>query len=37
MPGFIKELVNKGWAERHMRQVLADFKTLAEAKVPVHA
>ena len=34
MPGFIKELVNKGWAERHMRQVLADFKALAEAKVP---
>ena len=34
MPGFIKELVNKVWAERHMRQVLADFKALAEAKVP---
>jgi len=37
VPGFIKELVNKAWAERHMRQVLADFKALAEAKVPAHA
>ena len=37
MPGFIKDLVNKGWAERNTRQMLADFKALAEAKVPAHA
>ena len=37
LPGFIKDLVNKGWAERNMRQALADFKALAEAKVPAPA
>ena len=37
LPGFIKDLVNKGWAERNMRQAFADFKALAEAKVPVTA
>ena len=37
LPGFIKELVTKGWAERNIRQMLADFKALAEAKVPAHA
>ena len=37
LPGFIKDLVNKGWAERNTHQALVDFKALAEAKVPVPA
>jgi hypothetical protein len=37
LPGFIKDLVSKGWVERNTRQMLADFKALAEAKVPVPA
>ena len=37
LPGFIKDLMTKGWTERQMRQMLADFKALAEAKVPAHA
>jgi uncharacterized membrane protein len=37
LPGFIKDLVGKGWAERSTHQMLADFKALAEAKVPAHA
>ncbi len=36
-PGFIKSLVTKGWVERQTRQMLADFKALAEATVPAHA
>ena len=34
MPGFIKDLLIRGWAERQHRKILADFKALAEAKVP---
>jgi ligand-binding SRPBCC domain-containing protein len=37
MPGFIKDVMTKGWLERYMRQMMEDFKTLAEAKVPAHA
>ena len=37
LPGFIKDLVSKGWIERNSRQMLEDFKALAEAKVPAHA
>ena len=37
VPGFIKDFVGKGWVERNTRNVLADFKALAEAKVPAHA
>jgi len=37
LPGFIKDLVNKGWADRNTHQMLADFKALAEAKIPVPA
>ncbi len=37
IPGFIKNLVNKSWVERHMRQGLQDFKALAEVTVPVPA
>ena len=37
IPGFIKNLVNKSWVERHMHQMLLDFKALAEVTVPVTA
>jgi uncharacterized membrane protein len=37
LPGFIKDFLSKGWMERNMRNSLADFKALAEAKVPAHA
>jgi uncharacterized membrane protein len=37
IPGFIKNLVNKSWVERHMHQMLQDFKALAEVTVPVPA
>jgi len=37
IPGFIKNLMTKGWMERQGRQILADFKALAEAKVPAKA
>jgi len=37
VPGFIKDCVSKGWAERNMNNMLADFKALAEANVPAHA
>ena len=37
LPGFIKDLLAGGWMERTYRQVLADFKALAEAKVPAKA
>ena len=37
MPGFIKDLMAKGWMERNMRRMFEDFKTLAEAKAPAQA
>jgi uncharacterized protein YndB with AHSA1/START domain len=37
LPGFIKDLMTKGWMERQGRQMLADFKALAEANVPTKA
>ncbi len=37
IPGFIKDLMTKGWMERQGRQMLADFKALAEARVPAKA
>lgn len=37
LPGFIKDMMSKGWAERNMNNMLADFKALAEAEVPVSA
>ena len=37
LPGFIKDLASKGWVERNTHQLLADFKALAEAKVPADA
>jgi uncharacterized membrane protein len=35
--GFLKDLLSKGWMERHMRNMLTDFKALAEARVPAPA
>jgi len=37
IPGFIKNLMTKSWVERNTRQMLADFKALAEATVPARA
>ena len=37
MPGFVKDIMNKGWFERQTRNMLADFKAIAEANVPAHA
>ena len=37
IPGFIKDMANKGWMERTTRNTLADFKAMAEAKVPAKA
>ena len=37
LPGFIKDMMSKGWAERNMNNMLADFKALAEAEAPVSA
>ena len=37
VPGFIKDFFSKGWVERNTRNVLADFKALAEAQVPAKA
>ena len=37
LPGFIKDLLASGWMERNHRQIMADFKALAEAKVPANA
>ena len=37
LPGFIKDLMSKGWMERQGHQMLADFKALAEANVPAKA
>jgi len=36
-PGFIKNLVTRGWVERNTRNMFAEFKALAEATVPAHA
>ena len=37
LPGFMKDLMKKGWMDRQLNQMLADFKALAEATVPVPA
>jgi hypothetical protein len=37
VPGFIKDIVNKGWVERNHRNMLADFKAMAEVRIPAHA
>jgi hypothetical protein len=33
MPGFVEDIMNKTWFERQTRNMLADFKAIAEAKV----
>jgi len=35
IPGFLKGVMTRSFFERQMRHMLADFKTLAEATVPV--
>ncbi len=35
LPGFIKDLMKKGWMDRRMDNMLGDFKALAEATVAV--
>ncbi len=35
LPRFIQDLLSKRWMERQERQMLEDFKALAEATVPV--
>lgn len=37
LPGFIKNLMTKGYVERFMRRGMEDIKALAEATVPAHA
>ena len=37
IPGFIKNLMSKNWIERNVRQMLEDFKALAEVTIPVPA
>jgi len=37
VPGFIKDLISKGWMERSAHQVLDDFKALAAANIPADA
>ena len=37
LPGFIKDLMSKGWMERNMDRMFEDFKSLAEAKVATPA
>ena len=36
-PGFIKDIMNKAFFERQTRNMLADFKAIAEAQVPAKA
>jgi len=37
LPGFIKDLMTKGWMEGNVRRMLADIKAFTEATVPAHA
>jgi uncharacterized membrane protein len=37
LPGFIKDVMTKGWVGRYMRHAAESFKALAEATVPVPA
>ena len=37
LPGFMKDMVSKGWGERNWRNTLEDFKALVEARVPAKA
>ena len=35
LPGFVKDLMKKGWMDRQLTQMVGDFKALAEATVSV--
>ena len=37
IPGFVKNLMTKGWMEGNVHKILADIKAFTEATVPVHA
>ena len=37
MPGFLKDLLIKGWGERNARQMMHKFKALVEAEVRAQA
>ena len=37
LPGFIKDLMSKGWMEGNMHRMLTDIKAFTEATVPAHA
>jgi uncharacterized membrane protein len=37
IPGFVQNLMTRTWIERNTRQMLQDFKALAEATVPARA
>ncbi len=37
LPGFIKDLMTKGWMEGNVHRILADIKAFTEATVPAHA
>ena len=37
IPGFIKDMASKGWMERNTRNILADFKAMAEARASAPA
>ena len=37
LPGFIKDLMTKGWMEGNVHRILTDIKAFTEATVPAHA
>lgn len=37
LPGFLKDLMTKGWMEGNAHRILTDIKAFAEATVPAHA
>jgi uncharacterized protein YndB with AHSA1/START domain len=37
IPGFVKDIIARRWGEQNARQMLANIKAVAEAKVPAHA
>jgi uncharacterized protein YndB with AHSA1/START domain len=37
IPGFVKNLMTKGWMEGNVHKILVDIKAFTEATVPVHA
>jgi carbon monoxide dehydrogenase subunit G len=37
IPGFVKNLMTKGWMEGNVHKILVDIKAFTEATVPAHA